>query len=187
MGELVRAKDWSKTPLGPLISWPQSLRSALSICLGSRFPIVIYWGAELVVLYNDAYARILGSKHPDALGKSCRDVWREIWDVIGPMLQGVVATGAATWSDNQLLVLNRHGFQEECYFSFSFSPIRSEDDKVGGVFTAVIEHTQRVLAERRVVALRDLGARAMEAKTAEEACAITTDTLREHALQRQSG
>ena len=181
MGEVVRAKDWSETPLGTLTSWPQSLRSAISICLGSRFPIVIYWGPEFVVLYNDAYAQILGSKHPQALGKRCRDVWAEIWDVIEPMLQSVVATGEATWSDNQLLVLKRYGFPEECYFSFSFSPIRSEDDRVGGVFTAVIEHTQRVVGERRVIALRDLGSRAMEAKTREEACAIAAKTLGDHA------
>ncbi len=181
MGDLVRAKDWSETPLGPLSGWPQSLRSAISICLGSRFPIVIYWGAEFVVLYNDAYAEILGSKHPQALGRRCRDVWAEIWDVIEPMLQSVVATSEATWSDNQLLVLKRHGFPEECYFSFSFSPVRSEDDRVGGVFTAVIEHTQRILGERRLVALRDLGSKSMEAKTAEEACVITAKTLCEHA------
>jgi PAS domain S-box-containing protein len=181
MGDFVRAKDWSETPLGPLFGWPQSLRSAISICLGSRFPIVIYWGAEFVVLYNDAYAQILGSKHPRALGRRCRDVWAEIWDVIEPMLQGVVATGEATWSDNQLLVLKRHGFPEECYFSFSFSPIRSEDDRVGGVFTAVIEHTQRIVGERRLVALRDLGSRSMEAKTAEEACAIAAKSLCDHA------
>ena len=181
MGDFVRAKDWSETPLGPLFGWPQSLRSAISICLGSRFPIVIYWGAEFVVLYNDAYAQILGSKHPQALGKRCREVWAEIWDVIEPMLQSVVATGEATWSDNQLLVLKRHGFPEECYFSFSFSPVRSEDDRVGGVFTAVIEHTQRIVGERRLVALRDLGSRSMEAKTAEEACVIAAKTLCEHA------
>ena len=181
MGDLVRAKDWSETPLGPRSGWPQSLRSAISICLGSRFPIVIFWGAEFVVLYNDAYAQILGSKHPQALGRRCRDVWAEIWDVIEPMLQSVVATGEATWSDNQLLVLKRHGFPEECYFSFSFSPVRSEDDRVGGVFTAVIEHTQRIVVERRVVALRDLGSKSMEAKTAEEACVIAAKTLCEHA------
>ena len=181
MGDFVRAKDWSETPLGPLFGWPQSLRSAISICLGSRFPIVIYWGAEFVVLYNDAYAQILGSKHPQALGRRCRDVWAEIWDVIEPMLQSVVATGEATWSDNQLLVLKRHGFREECYFSFSFSPIRSEDERVGGVFTAVIEHTQRIVGERRLVALRDLGSRSMEAKTAVEACVSAAKTLCEHA------
>jgi PAS domain S-box-containing protein len=180
MGRLIRQTDWSRTSLGPLDRWPQSLRSAISICLGSRFPIVLYWGTEFVVLYNDAYAQILANKHPRALGKPCSEVWAEIWDVIGPMLQSVVATGEATWSDNQLLILQRHGFPEECYFSFSFSPIRSEDDRVGGIFTAVIEHTEQVMGERRVAALRDLGTRGTEAKTAEEACAIAAETLAKH-------
>src|SRR5689334_16907657 len=110
LGELIRGRDWSRTPLGPVASWPQSLRSALSICLGSRFPIVIYWGPSLVVLYNDAYAEILGKKHPQALGRPCREVWSEIWDVIGPMLEGVLATGDATWSEDQLLALERGGY-----------------------------------------------------------------------------
>ena len=162
MGERICSFDWSKTPLGSLDEWPQSLRSALSICLGSRFPIVIYWGSEFITLYNDAYAPILAGKHPRALGQPCREVWGEIWDVIGPMLQSVVATSEATWSDNQLLILQRNGFAEECYFSFSFSPVRSEDDCVGGVFTAVIEHTQRVVGERRIIALQELGARAQK-------------------------
>ena len=124
MGARIRAHDWSRTPLGPIESWPQSLRSALSICLGSRFPIVLYWGADRTVFYNDAYAEILGKKHPWALGRPCREVWSEIWHVIEPMLDGVVASGEATWSDDQLLLLERRGYAEECYFSFSFSPVR---------------------------------------------------------------
>ena len=86
MGERIRTFDWSKTPLGPISDWPQSLKTSLSICLASRFPIVMYWGPEYVVLYNDAYSAILGSKHPWALGQRCRDCWAEIWDTIGPML-----------------------------------------------------------------------------------------------------
>jgi PAS domain S-box-containing protein len=179
MGERIRSFDWSETPLGPVDGWSQGLRSATSSCLGSRFPIVIYWGPEFVTLYNDAYAPILAGKHPLALGRPCREVWGEIWDVIAPMLHNVVATGEATWSDNQLLVLERHGSPEECYFSFSFSPVRSEDH-VGGVFTAVIEHTQRIVGERRVIALQELGARATKAKTAEGACAIAGETLARH-------
>src|SRR5262245_49114641 len=170
MGELIRSRDWSATRLGPPDRWPQSLRSALSVCLGSRFPIVIYWGPEFIVFYNDAYASILATKHPRALGERCRDVWTEIWDVIEPMLSGVVTAGEATWSDDQLLVLERHGYPEECYFSFSFSPIRVEDGTVGGVFTAVIEHTQRVLGERRLRTLRALADRTADAKGDIEAC-----------------
>jgi PAS domain S-box-containing protein len=169
IGARIRAHDWSRTPLGPIQAWPQSLRSALSICLGSRFPIVLYWGADRVVLYNDAYAEILGKKHPWALGRACREVWSEIWDVIAPMLDGVVASGQATWSDDQLLLLERRGYPEECYFSFSFSPVGGAGRQVEGVFTAVIETTRRVLGERRLRTLRDLAARAALAKGEEDA------------------
>jgi len=164
MGERIRAHDWARTPLGPLENWPQSLRSAVSICLGSRFPIVLYWGPERTVLYNDAYAEILGKKHPWALGRPCREVWSEIWNVIAPMLDGVMTSGEATWSDDQLLLLERRGYPEECYFSFSFSPVRGASGQVEGIFTAVVENTRRVLGERRLRTLRDLGARAALAK-----------------------
>ncbi|MFL6565218.1 MAG: ATP-binding protein, partial [Burkholderiales bacterium] len=169
MGARIRAHDWSRSPLGPMEGWPQSLRSALSICLGSRFPIVLYWGAERAVLYNDAYAEILGKKHPWALGRPCREVWSEIWDVIAPMLDGVVASGEATWSDDQLLLLERRGYPEECYFSFSFSPVGGASQQTEGVFTAVIETTRRVLGERRLRTLRDLAARAALAKGEDDA------------------
>jgi len=91
MAQRMRELDWSRTPLGPISRWPQSLKTSVSICLASRFPIVMYWGPEFVVLYNDAYSTILGSKHPWALGQACRDCWGEIWDTIGPMLDGVVS------------------------------------------------------------------------------------------------
>src|SRR5579885_3523698 len=103
MGALMRSIDWSQTPLGPVAQWPQSLRTAVSICLASRFPILIWWGPRLVKLYNDAYAPMLGEKHPLALGRPGQDVWPEIWDIIGPMLSGVMDRGDATWSQDQLL------------------------------------------------------------------------------------
>lgn len=153
MSRLIPERDWSQTPLGPIESWPQSLKTSVSICLASRFPIVLYWLAECVVLYNDAYPTILGSKHPWALGRDC---WAEIWDTIGPMLEGVVQSGEATWSNDLLLALNRYGDVEECYFSFSFSPVRVEEGAVGGVFTAVIETTENIIGERRLRTLPDL-------------------------------
>ena len=177
MGRLIRALDWSTTALGPIEEWPQSLRSALSVCLGSRFPIVIYWGASLTVLYNDSYAEILGKKHPWALGRPCSEVWSEIWDVIAPMLQGVLATGQATWSEDQLLILERRGYPEECYFSFSFSPVRGAAGAVDGIFTAVIENTRRVLGERRLRTLRNLAARVSAAHDEEEAWRVSIDAL----------
>lgn len=180
MAQRMRALDWSQTPLGPVERWPQSLKTSISICLASRFPIVMYWGPEYVVLYNDAYSSILGNKHPWALGQPCRICWSEIWDTIGPMLDGVVSSGEATWSDDLLLLLRRRGYPEECYFSFSFSPIRIETGVVGGVFTAVIETTDSVVGERRLRTLRDLAARAVDANSEPEAVRIAIDTLTEN-------
>lgn len=177
MGQRMRSLDWSQTHLGPIELWPQSLKTSVSICLASRFPIVMYWGPEYVVLYNDAYSTILGSKHPWALGQPCRDCWAEIWDTIGPMLQGVVNSGQATWSDDLQLLLKRHGYPEECYFSFSFSPIRIETGAVGGVFTAVMETTEKVIGERRLRTLRDLAARAVDANHEADAWRIAAMTL----------
>src|SRR5580658_7077378 len=100
MGELSRRFDWSRTALGPVEAWPQSLKTTASTCLDSRFAIVVWWGPELVTLYNDGYAKILGNKHPHALGLRARELWPEIWPIVGPMLAGVMERGEATWSDN---------------------------------------------------------------------------------------
>jgi len=166
MGRLMRAKDWSRTRLGPVELWPQSLKTSVSTCLNSRFPILIWWGPDLVMLYNDAYRQIIGSKHPQALGNPGQECWYEIWDTIGPMLEKVLGRGEATWSDDLLLLLHRHGYPEECYFTFSYSPIRDESGAVGGVFTPVAETTDKVIGERRLRTLRDLAARVVE-KTCE--------------------
>ena len=180
MAARMHAFDWSRTPLGPMESWPQSLKTSVSICLASRFPIVMYWGPEYVVLYNDAYSSILGSKHPWALGQPCRVCWAEIWDTIGPMLDSVVDSGRATWSDDLLLLLKRRGYPEECYFSFSFSPIRVETGSVGGVFTAVMETTEKVVGERRLRTLRDLAARMVHARSVPDALHIAGEALAEN-------
>ena len=162
MGALMRAHDWSTTAVGPVEQWPQSLCTAISICLNSRYPMLIWWGPELIMLYNDAYRPILGSaKHPRALGQRGQECWPEIWSIIGPMLEGVLQRGEATWSDDQLLLLDRNGYLEECYFTFSYSPIIAEES--GGIFTAVTETTARVLSERRLRTFRELGARVGEA------------------------
>ncbi len=181
MGEIMRALDWSQTPLGPVEEWPQSLRTAVSICLASRFPMLIWWGPELVMLYNDAYRLILGStKHPKAMGQRGRECWPEIWDIIGPMLDGVLFRGESTWSDNQMLPLDRNGYVEECYFTFSYSPIRDETGGIGGIFTAVTETTGQVLGERRLHTLHELAERSAEAQSAAEVCFIAAETLAEN-------
>src|SRR5262249_7998157 len=177
MGAVMRAFDWSKTPLGPPADWPQSLKTSLSICLASEFPIVLYWGPEGGGLYNDAYSLILGSKHPWALGQPCRACWAEIWDTIGPMLDGVIKTGKATWSNDLLLMLRRFNYAEECYFSFSFTPVKVERGAVSGIFTAVIETTEKVIGERRLRALRNLAARAVAARSEQNAWQIAASTL----------
>jgi signal transduction histidine kinase/DNA-binding response OmpR family regulator len=177
MGALTRATNWSLTPLGPSNAWPQSLKTSVSICLASRFPILIWWGRDLVMLYNDGYRPMLGAKHPHALGTPGHEVWAEIWNIIGPMLEGVMTRGEATWSDDQMLPLHRNGFSEECYFTFTYSPIREETGGVGGVFCAVIETTARVLGERRMATLRELAARATVASSAEDACRTAAEVL----------
>jgi signal transduction histidine kinase/ActR/RegA family two-component response regulator len=179
MGRLMRAHDWSATPPGPVAGWPQSLKAAVSICLGSRYPIVIWWGRDaLTQFYNDAYIPILGlNKHPGSLGQSARECWREIWHIIDPMLEGVFATGEATWSEDFLYVIARNLPREEGYFTFSYSPIRDDAGAVGGIFCAVTETTGRVVGERRLRTLRELSAKTMGARTVEQACQAATATL----------
>jgi len=178
MGELIRSMDWSKTPLGSIESWPQSLRTSVSILLNSRYPMFIFWGEELIKIYNDAYRPVLGTtKHPGALGQPARKIWSEIWDDIGPLVNQVITERKATWDDNLLLFMYRNGYVEETYFTFSYSPIQDESGGVGGLFCACTETTQQVLGERRLRTLRDLATGAGEAKTVETACQIAMKTL----------
>jgi PAS domain S-box-containing protein len=179
MGERTRELDWSRTPVGPVEGWPQSLKTAVSICLGSRHPIVIWWGSpDFTQFYNDAYISFLGeTKHPGWLGRSGRDCWSEIWPVIGPMIDSVYTSGEATWSEDLLLVLHRNLPREEGYFTFSYSPIRDDNGAIGGIFCACNETTVRVVGERRLQTLRELGRMEAEAKTAEMACEVAAQTL----------
>jgi PAS domain S-box-containing protein len=179
MSERIRRFDWSQTPLGSIDVWPNSLKTAVSICLNSRFPMVIWWGRELVLLYNEGWRPILGeNKDRIALGSPGRVVWSEVWDVLGPMFNQVLDKGEATWSDDGLLLVNRYGYTEEAYFTWSYSPIRSEKGTVEGVFTAVTETTARVIGERRLRTLRELLERTFEqAKTPEQACHAAAETL----------
>jgi len=148
MAALFRATDWSKTSLGPLESWPEALRVAVGICLGSRFPMFVWWGPELVNLYNDAYVPVLGGRHPAAFGRPARPTWQDIWHVVGPQAEAVMRRGEATWNERVLLVMERHGYTEDTYFTWSYSPIFDGEGGIGGVFCACTEETPRVLAER---------------------------------------
>jgi signal transduction histidine kinase len=150
MGELIRSKDWSQTPLGSPGNWPSSLRTAVMILLHSRFPMFVWWGEEMITIYNDAYRIIAGEKHPQALGRPGMEVWPEIWDVVGPLAQLVMKEGRSNWAEDQLLFINRRGYVEESYFTFSYSPVLEESGKVGGVFCACTETTEKVLVARKV-------------------------------------
>ena len=180
MGALMRARDWSATPFGDTKTWPQSLRSAISIMLNSRYPIALYWGRQLALLYNDAWSPIPGGKHPWALGRPGREVWPEIWGTIGPLFDTVIATGEGVWQEDELLPMLRHGYLEECYFNFTFSPVRGEDGTIGGIFNAVVETTGRVLSERRLRTLSRMGERPHASLGVEEACGWATNIMREN-------
>ena len=178
MGALMRSMDWSKTPFGPVSEWPQSLRTALRICLDSKFPILIWWGPELRILYNDAWKPALGTtKQREALGAPGQQVWSEVWDTIGPMLEGVMRTGQATWENDQLLLFDRHGYVEESYWTYSYSAIRLSSGEVGGVFSAVHEVTDRVLNARRLKTLREVADQVVQAKHVADACALAMQSI----------
>jgi hypothetical protein len=157
MGARIRAFDWSGTTLGPISSWPQSLKTSVSICLNSRFPMILWWGRELTILYNDPYIPALGHKHPRlALGQPGKACWAEVWDIIEPLLDRVLRQGEANWAEDLRLFINRKGYLEECYFTFSYSPIRDETGGIAGVFTPVAETTGKVIGERRLRTLHEL-------------------------------
>jgi PAS domain S-box-containing protein len=141
--------DWSKTPLGPMERWPQSLRIAAGICLNSRFPMFIWWGPQLIYLYNEAHFPILGARHPSALGRSARDVWSEVWEALAPQVAAVMGRGEATWNENVHLVLERNGYPEDTYHTWSYSPIYDEGGAIGGIFGVSVEETPRVAAIRQ--------------------------------------
>ena len=179
MGALMRSFDWSATPLGPVETWPQSLRTAVSIMLASGFPMLVLWGDEYIQLYNDAYRPVLGAtKHPAALGQRGRDCWPEIWEqVLGPMFGAVMAGGEPIWSEDLLFVLDRNGYLEETFFTFSYSAIRDETGRPGGVLVTCVETTARVLGERRLRTLRELASHASTSQTVEETCRKVAQTL----------
>ncbi|MEP6889102.1 MAG: response regulator [Nitrospirota bacterium] len=181
MGRLIRSMDWSQTPLGRIQSWPQSLRTAISICLASDLPICIIWGPDLVQLYNDGYRVICGDKHPSSMGQNFKECWREAWPVIGEAHDSALA-GETAFLENQHIFLDRHGYTEECFFTFSFSPIRDEAARLAGLFHPVIEMTPKLLGERRTRTLRDLVSRTSNAKSIEEAFVLTTDALHAFSL-----
>jgi signal transduction histidine kinase len=181
MGKLIRSMDWTKTPLGAIESWPQSLRTTVSLCLASNFPISLAWGPGHVQIYNDGYWPICGGKHPHSMGQDFTECWAAPWPVIGEAFERALA-GETSYLENQRMFLDRNGYLEETCFTFSFSPIRDETGGVGGLFHPVTETTSSMLNERRTRALRDLVARAGKAQTIEEACTLAAQTLADYEL-----
>ncbi len=182
MCELIRSLDWSATPLGPPKNWSPALRTIVPILLANRFPQLLWWGPEYISIYNDAYRTILGRKHPWALGRPVRDCWSEIWDILKPLIDTPFKGGPATWSEDIELQINRAGFIEETHFTVAYSPVPDETAPggIGGVLATVHEITEKVVGQRRITVLRDLGARTAEARTAEEACVISAAMLSPH-------
>ncbi|HMG88968.1 MAG TPA: PAS domain-containing protein [Chryseolinea sp.] len=172
MGQLIADFDWSKTPLGPIDSWSQSLRTTVSLMLSNRFPMLLWWGKDYIGIYNDAYIPVLGAKHPWGLGKPVRICWSEVWPTLKPLIDRPFSGGAATWLDDLMVVLNRHGFPEETHFTIAYSPVPDEQaaKKIGGVLATVTETTDKVVGERRLNLLRDLGADTINSTTKEEIC-----------------
>ena len=166
VGALMRAHDWSTSPLGPPASWPQSLRAVVGLLLQSRFPMFVAWGEDLGFLYNDPYAEILGAKHPRALGRRFYDIWSEIWADISPLIDAALA-GQATYREDLPLVMNRKGYDEQTWFTFSYSPVRDESGKVAGMFCACTETTQKVLALRGLRELNETLERRVDEAVAE--------------------
>ncbi|GIH19809.1 SpoIIE family protein phosphatase [Rugosimonospora africana] len=178
LGRDLAAIDWAATPLGPPRRWPQSLRAAVSILLSSRFPMWMAYGPQLTFFCNAAYRRdTLGRKYPWALGRPASEVWAEIWADIGPRIDTVLSTGKATWDEALLLFLERSGYREETYHTFSYSPLRDDDGALTGMLCVVSEDTERVVGERRMATLRDLGSDLSVVRTEQEMLAFASEQL----------
>jgi PAS domain S-box-containing protein len=170
--------DWGSTPLGPPNGWPQSLRTAVSILLSSRFSMWMAWGPDLTFFCNAAYRRdTLGRKYPWALGRPASEVWAEIWADIGPRIERVLSSGQATWDEALLLFLERSGYPEETYHTFSYSPLRDDSGRVVGMLCVVSEDTDRVIGERRMATLRDLGSDPSVVRTERQMLDFAADQL----------
>ena len=176
-GALLGAIDWAQTPLGPVETWPHSLKTIVRIMLTSRQPIWIGWGPNLIKLYNDPYKAIVGGKHPTALGQPASEVWREVWDVLGPRLEAAMNTNVGTYDESLLLIMERYGYQEETYYTFSYSPVPDDEGGVGGIICANTDDTRRIIGERQVKLLRTLAAETADARTIEEACRLSVHSL----------
>ncbi len=179
MGERIRTHDWASTALGPPEGWPQSLRTVVSIVLASRQAMFVAWGPELAFLYNDGYAPIFGGRHPEALGRPFAAVWPDIWPQIEPLVDRTLA-GEASWHEDLLIPMERRGFREDAWFTFSYTPVRGEDGGIPGMFCAVVETTAQVRAARRAAFHLELEGRLRQLSDPFEVVAAAEEALGRH-------
>jgi len=177
MGARMRERDWSATPLGLPEGWPRSLKTAVRIMLTSRQAMFVWWGPELINLYNDAYKAIVGGKHPEALGQPASVVWREIWDQVRPRAESAILKNEGTYDESLLLIMERNGYPEETYYTFSYSPVPDDEGGTGGILCANTEDTPRIIGERQLALLRDLAFRTADARTFDQACTASARSL----------
>jgi len=178
MGKLILHHDWSQSPLGPIDQWPLSLRNTLGIVLHSAFPMFLFWGKELTCFYNDAFRPSLGTdgKHP-AIGKPGKEVWTEIWEFIGPLIQQILTTGKPVYFEDQLVPFYRNGRMEDIYWTFSYSPVYNEESLINGVFVTCTETTEHILARKRIEEI--VAQRTQELREAHEALLHSNNYLQQ--------
>jgi PAS domain S-box-containing protein len=181
MGELIRSNDWSATPLGPIEGWPESLRTTVSLCLASNFPINLIWGPQHIQIYNDGYLPLCAAKHPRSLGEDYTKTWMSAWNILDKTFQGALQ-GQTSFLENQRMFLDRNGYLEETFFTFSLSPIRDESGQIAGIFHPVTETTPQMLSQRRTHALQDLASRAGQSKSVLESCGLSAQALLNYQL-----
>ena len=180
LGQRIRDYDWPATPLGPIHTWPQSLRTCIRIMLSSRQPIWMGWGKELIKLYNDPYKAVVGGKHPNALGQPAAVVWKDIWREVGPMLQTVMEKDEGTYAESQLLIMERNGYPEETYYTFSYTPIPGDNGGTAGMICFNVDDTERILGERQLQTLTKLGKSLTDCGSYDEAVRRTIGALNDN-------
>ncbi|HEX8061102.1 MAG TPA: ATP-binding protein [Cyclobacteriaceae bacterium] len=180
MGQRIREYDWSKTSLGPVKTWPQSLKTCIRIMLSSRQPIWIGWGKDLIKFYNDPYKEIVGGKHPWALGSPVSLVWRDVWRDISPMLKKVMEEGEGTYVESQLLIMERNGYPEETYYTFSYTPIPNDTGGRGGMICANTDDTERIISQRQLETLTGLAQVLTDTKSNDEVITGTIEVLKDN-------
>lgn len=179
MARMVADFDWAATPLGAPHRWPAGLQTAVRVCLSTRFPMLVVWGPDLIKIYNDGYRDMLGNeKHPMALGAPARVIWGEIWSTVGPEFESVMATTEPTWMEDQLLVVDRNGYLEECHFTYSYSPLFDDDGSVGGVLDVAVETSDQVRSNRRLACVAALTEALVAAENMADIYRSTASVLR---------